>query len=90
MNSMWAAIPLVIIGFVVTVLVLQWLWNSTLPDVFGFKKITLFQAFKILILSTILTGGGSKLFSNTSTETKSTNGSTTTITTSSQKNFSFP
>lgn len=38
-------------------LILQWLWNTTLPDVMGVKRVTLFQAIKILFIASILFGG---------------------------------
>jgi hypothetical protein len=48
-----------IIGILILVLlglVLQWLWNTTLPDVFGVKPVTVVQAIKILFISSILFG----------------------------------
>lgn len=36
---------------------LQWLWNITMPDVFNFKKITYWQAFRLLLIASILFGG---------------------------------
>jgi hypothetical protein len=47
----------VLIGFVVFVLVFRWIWNRTVPAVFGLKEITFWQAVGILILASILTGG---------------------------------
>jgi hypothetical protein len=46
-----------LIGFVVFVLVFRWIWNHTVPAVFGLKEITFWQAVGILILASILTGG---------------------------------
>ena len=46
-----------LIGFVVFVLVFRWIWNHTVPAVFGAKEITFWQSVGILILATILTGG---------------------------------
>jgi len=46
-----------LIGFVVFVLVFRWIWNHTIPAVFGLKTITFWQAVGILILASILTGG---------------------------------
>jgi hypothetical protein len=43
--------------FAVLVLVFRWLWNTTMPDVFGFRQVTFWQAVKILILAGILFGG---------------------------------
>ena len=50
-----------IIGLVILAvvsLIFQWLWNTTMPDVFGVKSITLGQAFKIMLISAMLFGGG--------------------------------
>lgn len=50
-----------IIGVVILAvvsLIFQWLWNTTMPDVFGVKSITLGQAFKIMLISAMLFGGG--------------------------------
>ena len=46
-----------LIGLVVFVLVFRWIWNRTVPAVFGLKEITFWQAVGILILASILTGG---------------------------------
>ena len=51
------AIATVLIAFVVFVLVFRWIWNRTVPAVFGLKEITFWQAVGILILASILTGG---------------------------------
>jgi len=51
------SIAAVLIGFVVLVLVFRWIWNRTVPPVFGLKEITFWQAVGILILASILTGG---------------------------------
>jgi hypothetical protein len=39
-------------GFVV-----QWLWNWLLPDIFGLRAITLWEALGLLLLSRIMFGG---------------------------------
>ena len=47
-----------IIGFILLVsAILRWLWNMTVPDVFGSKNITYLQALRILIISAILFHG---------------------------------
>ena len=51
------SIAAVLIGFVVLVLVFRWIWNRTVPAVFGLKEITFWQAVGILLLASILTGG---------------------------------
>ena len=38
-------------------LILQWLWNTTLPDVLGVKPVSVVQAIKIPFISSILFGG---------------------------------
>jgi succinate dehydrogenase hydrophobic anchor subunit len=56
---MTAAVTVAIVAilFVLFVLVFRWIWNRTVPAVFGAKEITFWQAVGILILATILTGG---------------------------------
>ena len=46
-----------LVGFVVFVVVFRWIWNHTVPAVFGLNEITFWQAVGILILASILTGG---------------------------------
>ncbi len=41
----------------VFVFVFRWLWNSTMPEVFGVKALSFGQSLKILILASILFGG---------------------------------
>ncbi|NJA06649.1 hypothetical protein [Methylomonas sp. UP202] len=79
-TSLWITIPLIVIGLVISVFIFQWLWNTTMPEVFGLKKITIYQAIKILFLSLVLTGGGSSLFSMSTTDTKTIEGVATTNT----------
>ena len=50
-------IAVVLILFVVFVFIFRWIWNRTVPAVFGLKEITFWQAVGILILASILTGG---------------------------------
>ncbi len=53
---------LVVTGFVVVSLLLtallQLLWNMTLPDLFGTKTIGYWQAFRLLLIVSILFGPG--------------------------------
>jgi hypothetical protein len=37
--------------------IFQWLWNTTIPEVFGLKTLTFWQTIKILIIAGILFGG---------------------------------
>ena len=65
MQNFWSAIPAMILMAILTVflvaLILQWLWNLTMPDVFGIKKITFWQSFRLFLIAAILFGGGSPL-----------------------------
>lgn len=36
---------------------LKWLWNMTIPQVFGLKEITFWQAFRLLLIAGLLFGG---------------------------------
>ena len=53
----WMAIPLVIGIFIVMVIIFQLLWNTTMPQVFKLGEITFWQAFRLLLLASILFGG---------------------------------
>ncbi len=37
--------------------IFRWLWNTTMPEVFGIKAVSFAQAIKILLLASILFGG---------------------------------
>jgi len=50
-------IALAVVGFLIFVLVFRWIWNAVVPDVFGFKRITFWQAVGILVLASIRIGG---------------------------------
>lgn len=54
------AIGLVILALFT--LFFRWLWNITMPDVFGTKSLTFWQAFRILLLASILFGGSTRVF----------------------------
>ena len=41
----------------IAILILKWLWNSTLPELFGFKQITWWQTFKLWLICAILFSG---------------------------------
>ena len=53
----WMVIPLVIGIFVVMVIIFQLLWNTTMPQVFKLGELTFWQAFRLLLLASILFGG---------------------------------
>jgi hypothetical protein len=41
----------------IMVVVFRWLWNTTMPEVFGLRQLSFWQAFKIMLLAGILFGG---------------------------------
>jgi hypothetical protein len=47
------AVTLVAFG----VAVFQWLWNTTMPDVFGLKVLRYWQALRLLLIASMLTSG---------------------------------
>jgi hypothetical protein len=55
---------LAILAFAVITVILQWLWNTTMPDIFGFKEITFWQALRLLLIASILFGSHPKLSKN--------------------------
>ena len=57
-----------IVGFLLVVLLLQWLWNTTVPEVFSLKSLSYGQTFKLLLIFMILSGGGSTLVSYSKTK----------------------
>ena len=50
-------IPLAILISVVMVFIFKWLWNTTMPQVFQVRPITFWQAFRLLLIVSILFGG---------------------------------
>jgi hypothetical protein len=36
---------------------LQWLWNITIPELFSVKELSYWQAFRLIIIASILFGG---------------------------------
>jgi hypothetical protein len=46
-----------VIFFILFTFVFRWIWNAVVPEVFGLKVITFWQAIGILILASILFGG---------------------------------
>jgi hypothetical protein len=45
---------LVLIVLFVVPAILQWLWNITIPELFGSKEIRYWQAFRLIIICKIL------------------------------------
>ena len=48
---------IILVAFAIFTLVFRWIWNATVPAVFGLNRITFWQAIGILVLASILTGG---------------------------------
>jgi hypothetical protein len=42
---------------VIIVTIFRWLWNTTMPEVFGLKQLSFWQALKIMLLAGLLFGG---------------------------------
>jgi len=49
--ALGVAVYLFIVGF------FQYLWNMTMPQVFGVREITFWQGFRLLLISGMLFGG---------------------------------
>lgn len=50
-------LPILVALFLVVAFMLRLLWNSTFPELFGWKQISYRMACKLLLLTTILFGG---------------------------------
>ncbi len=44
-------------GLLILSAILRWLWKATIPEVFGLKAVTFWQAVKLLLIAMILFGG---------------------------------
>jgi succinate dehydrogenase hydrophobic anchor subunit len=51
------AAAIAVVAFAIFTLIFRWIWNRTVPAVFGLKEITFWQAVGILILASVLFGG---------------------------------
>lgn len=61
--------PLVLVGFAIMMVffvptVFQFLWNITVPEIFGLRTIRYWQAFRLLLMSSMFFGAGSFLHFN--------------------------
>lgn len=68
MNEIATTLVGALVGLVIGLIILaiitlifRWLWNTTMPDVFGVKSLSFGQAFKILLIASMLFGGGTKV-----------------------------
>jgi hypothetical protein len=49
---------LLVVGMSFLTALLQFLWNITVPQISSFKVITFRQAFRLLLIGSLLTSGG--------------------------------
>jgi len=56
-GDLLVVVPVAIAIFVVMVFIFELLWNTTMPQVFKLGAITFWQAFRLLLLASILFGG---------------------------------
>jgi len=52
-------INVILLGIVVVLVsaaVLMWLWNITMPELFGLRRLTYWPAFRLLLIAGILMG----------------------------------
>jgi hypothetical protein len=47
---------LIFLAFLATA-IFQWLWNITMPEVFGLREIRFWVAFRLLLIAGLLAGG---------------------------------
>jgi succinate dehydrogenase hydrophobic anchor subunit len=59
-NNVAPVILLILILIPLVVALFQWLWNITMPQVFNLNTVTFWQAFRLLLISSLLfkSGGG--------------------------------
>lgn len=50
-------VVIAIVIFILSILIVQYIWNAVMPDVFGTKQIGFWQTVGLLILTNILFGG---------------------------------
>ena len=80
MTTTLLLIPLLIAFILLVIWIFQLLWNSTFPDLFGWKSISFWTSFKLILVAAILFGGGMKIpfgYGVSATQTNE-NGATTT------------
>lgn len=52
----FALLPLAVLAFFLIVAIFQWLWNSTMPQVFKLGEINFWQALRMLLISGFIFG----------------------------------
>ncbi len=53
----FGSLVIVVVVFIIAILIVQYIWNAVMPDVFGTKQIGFWQTVGLLILANILFGG---------------------------------
>ena len=51
---------MIIVSFIISTLIIQWIWNSVMPSVFSLKEISFWQTIGLLILANVFFGINSK------------------------------
>ena len=59
-----AVIGLAIIVAFIVPMVFQFLWNITVPEIFGLMEIRYWQAFRLLLMASMIFGAGSYIHFN--------------------------
>ncbi|SHK47008.1 hypothetical protein SAMN02745123_01963 [Desulforamulus aeronauticus DSM 10349] len=47
---------IIVLIVVVATVVFKWLWNTTIPQIFGLKEITYWQSLRLLLIAWLLFG----------------------------------
>ncbi|WP_343881209.1 hypothetical protein [Rhodanobacter caeni] len=58
MNSILPVAIMIILVFMISVALFQWLWNTTMPEAFGLREIRFWVAFRLTLIAGMLTSGG--------------------------------
>ena len=54
---MWLLIVVLgVIAFFLLIALFQWLWNITIPELFGLKHVRYWQAFRLLLIAQVMFG----------------------------------
>ena len=44
----------IVLGFFIATSLFWWLWNDTIPEVFGLKRITYWQALRLFVIAALV------------------------------------
>lgn len=61
---LFALVGLAIVAVFIAPFIFQFLWNNTVPEIFGLMKIRYWQAFRLLLMASMVFGAGSYLHFN--------------------------